>query len=82
VRGIVQLRRTDRDPLLHTDAVPRRDTSVLGQALYAYKVNPQTVFFLGYGEDASGSIDTNDVRRPFATRARSFFVKLGYAWRP
>jgi hypothetical protein len=82
VRGTVQLRRTDRDPLLHSAEVDRRSTSLLGQALYAYKVNPQTVFFLGYGEDGGGSVDANDARTPFATRARTLFVKLGYAWRP
>jgi len=82
VRGVVQLRRTDREPPLYVADVDRTSVSVLGQALYAYKLNPQTVFFLGYGEDGGGATDANDVRTPLFTRSRTLFVKLGYAWRP
>jgi hypothetical protein len=82
VRAVVQYRRTDRDPLLFADPVDRRSVAVLGQGLFAYKVNPQTVFFLGYGEDGNGSIGVDDGRVPFETRARALFLKVGYAWRP
>jgi hypothetical protein len=45
--------------------------------LFSYKVNPQTVAFLGYSDNAQG---TGSLA---LTRAdRTFFVKLGYAWVP
>ena len=56
--------------------------SLFAQLLYAYKVNPQTVFFLGYSQDGEGLVDVDRLRVPLTTRGRTFFLKLGYAWRP
>jgi len=45
------------------------------QLLFSYKLNPQTVLFVGYS-DNSAAFDQVDL-----TRAdRTFFVKVGYAW--
>lgn len=46
------------------------------QLLYSYKINPQTVFFLGYSdqyvdEDQLDGLTVSD---------RSLFLKIGYAW--
>jgi len=45
------------------------------QLLFSYKINPQTVLFVGYSDNSFGeqgfSLARND---------RTFFVKLGYAW--
>jgi hypothetical protein len=81
-RAIVQYRRTDRHAELYAQPVDRLSTAVFAQLLYAYKLNPQTVFFLGYGEDQSGSTDPRGERVPLTTQGRTLFLKLGYAWRP
>jgi hypothetical protein len=41
----------------------------------AYKINPQTVFFVGYSDTRPGD-ERNDLRQ----QNRTVFVKLGYAW--
>lgn len=82
LRAIVQYRRTDRDPSLYVDPVDRRSEGVFAQLLYSYKVNPQTVFFVGYSQDGAGATDIDLVHDPIAVRGRTLFVKFGYAWRP
>ncbi|MBL4764252.1 MAG: carbohydrate binding family 9 domain-containing protein [Colwellia sp.] len=48
------------------------------QLIYAYKLNPQTVFFLGYSDK---SLQDDDLTK--LTRAeRTFFTKVSYAWSP
>lgn len=48
------------------------------QLIYAYKLNPQTVFFLGYSDV---SFQDDDLTK--LTRAeRTFFTKISYAWSP
>ena len=48
------------------------------QLIYAYKINPQTVFFVGYSDN---SYQDNDLTK--LTRAqRTFFTKVSYAWAP
>lgn len=48
------------------------------QLIYAYKLNPQTVFFLGYSDN---SYKDNDLTK--LTRSeRTFFTKVSYAWAP
>ncbi|MCI2284565.1 hypothetical protein L3081_15660 [Colwellia sp. MSW7] len=48
------------------------------QLIYAYKLNPQTVFFLGYSDN---SYKDNDLTK--LTRAeRTFFTKISYAFSP
>lgn len=82
VRAIVQYRSTARNTALYDDPVDRQAQSLFGQLLYAYKLNPQTVFFLGYGQDGVGLENSARVRTPLTVRGRTLFVKLGYAWRP
>jgi hypothetical protein len=46
--------------------------------LYSYKLNPQTVFFVGYSDsyvddDSLGNLTAED---------RTWFMKIGYAWTP
>jgi hypothetical protein len=48
------------------------------QLLYSYKLNPQTVFFLGY---ADNHIDDYGLAHNVLTD-RTFFMKIGYAWMP
>lgn len=75
VRTILQYQDIERDPSLYTFAVSARDRNLLTQLLYSYKINPQTVAFVGYSDSRVGTELIS------LTRAdRTFFVKLGYAW--
>ncbi|HSM60639.1 MAG TPA: DUF5916 domain-containing protein [Longimicrobiales bacterium] len=82
LRTIVQIRSIDRNPASYFDTVDPHGRSVLAELLYAYKVNPQTVLFLGYSEGRSGLRDGEGVDVPLTTTGRTFFLKLGYAVRP
>jgi hypothetical protein len=64
-----------RDESLYLQAVVQRRGSFLGSALLAYRLNWQTAFFAGYGDE----------REDLATgrlvpSGRQFFVKLSYAF--
>jgi hypothetical protein len=78
VRAIVQYTNVDRDPALYRRQVDPSEEDVFGQFLFSYKLNPQTVLFLGYSDNQlGGELDGN----PLAlTRAdRTLFLKVGYA---
>ena len=48
------------------------------QLIYAYKLNPQTVFFLGY----SDSNYRDDFLTQLEKEQKTFFTKISYAWMP
>jgi Domain of unknown function (DUF5916)/Carbohydrate family 9 binding domain-like len=74
VRAIGQYVATTRDPALYTFAVDRRSGDFSGSALFAYKLNWQSVVFVGYGDDR----DLSEERR-LRPVDRQLFVKLSYA---
>jgi len=75
VRAILQYTDVRRDPSLYTFAVDAQSKRLFPQFLFSYKVNPQTVLFVGYSSTRLAN-DTYDV-----TEAdRTLFVKVGYAW--
>ena len=45
------------------------------QLLFSYKVNPQTVLFVGYSDSSLGDRSVDLTREN-----RTFFLKVGYAW--
>ncbi len=58
-----------------TDA---RSTTMGSQLLFSYKINPQTLFYLGYSDN-----HLRDDEVLSLTRAdRTFFAKFSYAWLP
>jgi len=67
-----------RNPDVYNEPVDRRTKDVGRQLLYSYKVNPQTVFFLGY----SDQLVDDDVLSGLTTSDRTWFMKIGYAWTP
>ena len=75
VRVIGQYVSTTRDPSLYSSAVDARSGDFSGSALFAYKLNWQSVMFVGYGNDRElsqqGHLEPLD---------RQFFVKLSYAF--
>ena len=82
VRGIVQYRRTERDPATNPGLVRPLDEALFGQFLFSYKVNPLTVIFLGMTDDRAGFEENGRERVGLTQRGRTLFFKLGYAWRP
>jgi Domain of unknown function (DUF5916) len=74
VRGITQYVTTDRDPSLYLSPVPEKSAAFSGSLLLAYKLNWQSVMFVGYGDDRELT-DANQL----APLDRQFFVKLSYA---
>jgi hypothetical protein len=74
-RGIVQYVSTTRDPALYVDTVSPKSASLGGSALLAYKLNWQSVMFVGYGDDR----ELSDLDR-LEKLDRQFFVKLSYAF--
>jgi hypothetical protein len=75
VRLIGQYVRTRRDPSLYTFPVTREDGAFTGSLLFAYKLNWQTVCFVGYGDNRTLS-ENGDFQRA----DRQFFLKISYAF--
>jgi hypothetical protein len=74
LRLIGQYVDTRRDPALYRAAVTPRDASFSGSTLFAFKLNWQTVLFLGYGDNRALS-EAETLERS----ERQFFLKLSYA---
>ncbi|HUJ14762.1 MAG TPA: DUF5916 domain-containing protein [Thermoanaerobaculia bacterium] len=75
VRVIGQYVSTDRNPALYTFPIGAHDAGFQGSVLYSYKLNWQTVFYLGYGDDRALTLQ-NDL----AQLDRSLFFKVSYAF--
>jgi hypothetical protein len=76
-RVILQYLDLDQNPALYAQPVEAHTKHLFSQLLFSYKVNPQTVVFLGYSDNAQGTQSLALTRTD-----RTFFVKLGYAWVP
>lgn len=75
VRLIGQYVQTARDTTLYTFSVPRKDASFSFSSLFAYKLNWQTVFFIGYGDEREFDEITDRLQRS----GRQAFAKVSYA---
>ncbi len=75
LRLIGQVVETRRDPSIYTFEVTRKDADLTGSALLAYKLNWQTVMFLGYGDNRTLAEDDH-----YAKAGHQFFLKLSYAF--
>lgn len=75
LRVITQFLDIERDAGLYKRPVEANDRRLFNQVLFSFKVNPQTVFFLGYSDTALGSESVDLTRQD-----RTLFLKLGYAW--
>ncbi len=70
---------TFNQELYTAEEVPSEDEQLFSQLLFSYKLNPQTVFFLGYSDNQLGG-EIEEGRFVELTRAnRTFFMKVGYA---
>jgi hypothetical protein len=79
-RAIAQYVTTDRDPSLFIDRVDARSGDFGGSLLLAYRLNWQSVMFVGYGDDRELTAVTDDRARRLAPLDRQVFVKLSYAF--
>ncbi len=73
IRLTVRYRDVDYNQAISTDSDSKR---MARQLLYAYKINPRTVFFLGYSD---GGFEDDSVNR-FERTSRSIFSKFSYAF--
>lgn len=76
LRLLLQYTDIQRNRHLYLSDVDARARSLFPQVLFSYKINPQTVLFVGYSstrlaDDTSVDLIEND---------RTLFVKIGYAW--
>ena len=76
LRLIGQWVHTERDPLLYTFAVRPEDEFFSGSAVFAYKLNWQTVLFVGYADNR----ELEDERGDLAPSDQSVFFKVSYAF--
>jgi hypothetical protein len=76
LRVVGQYVHNRQDPTLFTDEVDRRTATFGGSLLFAYKLNWQTVLFVGYGDNRELLEETDDLERA----DRQFFLKLSYAF--
>jgi hypothetical protein len=75
VRTIVQYVSTDRDQALYVEPVDATSAFMSSSILFAYKLNWQSVLFVGYGDDREQS----DLSR-LEKSGRQAFVKVSYAF--
>ncbi|MBN2433526.1 MAG: hypothetical protein JXQ27_18810, partial [Acidobacteria bacterium] len=75
-RAIIQYVDYDYNPANYTFEIDSRYRHFFTQFLFSYKINPRTMLYLGYSDNYNG-----DQKIPLTQSSRTFFVKLGYAWR-
>jgi hypothetical protein len=80
LRAIVQYTDVTRDPALYLAPVPAETERFFAQYLFSYKVNPQTLVYVGYSDNYLGG--RAEVPLDLTQTDRTVFVKVGYAWVP
>jgi hypothetical protein len=75
VRAFIQYQDISNNPDLYTSPVLPKSNTIFTQLLFSYKLNPQTVLFIGYSDDYLGYTGIDILQKN-----RMFFVKIGYAW--
>ncbi len=75
LRVIGQYVETEFERDRYIDEVPRYDGSLLASVLYSYKLNWQTVLFVGYGDDRLLDPVSSNLERA----GRTLFAKISYA---
>ncbi|NIN71123.1 MAG: hypothetical protein GTO46_04135 [Gemmatimonadetes bacterium] len=76
VRLTIQYRNISRNTDLYLEAVEPETERLFTQLLFSYKLNPRAVFFIGYSDNHLGLGDVS-----LRQMDRTFFFKIGYAWR-
>lgn len=84
VRSFVRLtlvyNNTNRNPnnylYINPEDIKSHSKNLSTELLYAYKINPQTVFYLGYSDYHNAEQNFSDLKQ----NERSMFMKFSYAW--
>ena len=76
IRLVVQYNDTERNKNLYINNIDENRRSLGTQLLYSYKINPQTVFFLGYSDSAFEDDNMNKLQKTDKT----LFLKMSYSW--
>ncbi len=63
-------------PLSDPSDITPESKDISSELLYAYKINPQTVFYLGYSEHRDSEQGFSELEQD----QRSVFMKFSYAW--
>jgi len=77
LRAILQYTDIERTPGLYLSRIDKSTETLFSQLLFSYKLNPQTVLFVGYSDNSLG-----DERIDLTRADRTLFLKVGYAWVP
>lgn len=77
LRLIGQWVETERDPSLYRDEVTARQADLSGSLTFAYKLNWQTVLYLGYSDLQELETETDRLE----PSSRQVFLKVSYAFR-
>jgi len=83
VRAIVQYQDLVQNPDMYAFPVDSKTQGLFTQFLFSYKLNPRTVLFLGYSDNALGGVFDSWLgpdRIGLTRTDRTFFLKIGYAW--
>jgi hypothetical protein len=75
LRAILQYQGLDRNAALSPPASDPLTRHLFTQFLFSYKINPQTLFFLGYSDSSLAGAESS-----LRQKNRTFFLKLSYAW--
>ncbi|WDE07331.1 carbohydrate binding family 9 domain-containing protein [Thalassomonas viridans] len=67
----------DNNPSIPRDYLGK-SKSLSSQLIYSYKLNPQSVFYLGYSDNSAQDNDLDRLER----RQKTFFCKVSYSWIP
>jgi hypothetical protein len=77
-RAILQYTDLEFTDLFTAPDPAHRDKHLFSQLLFSYKLNPQTVFFLGYSDNQLGG-QAGPERLDLTRADRTVFLKIGYA---
>jgi hypothetical protein len=75
VRAIIQYLNLTQNEALYTFPVDPETRTLFTQFLFSYKLNPQTVVFVGYSDNRLGLQQIDLLQTD-----RTFFLKIGYAF--
>ena len=75
LRATVQYTNIQRNVDMYTFAIDPEYKTLFTQFLFSYRVNPQTVLYLGYSDNQFGWYGLDLTRKD-----RTFFLKIGYAF--
>lgn len=74
VRGIVQNVRTNNNQELFLNSIDQHSGNVTSSLFFAYKLNWQTVLFVGLGDERDVDVADNKLA------SRQLFIKMSYAF--